>query len=131
MEPPSLTPMSISACPSIRPSRPRSACRRASSSIDGFRNRRSSTAISAIMIGPPTNSPGRVLFVAILLLVVGTLDIIYGIGAASNARFVNGTQYVFTNLHTWGWITIIVGAIEVTAGLLAHGRRSLRPGDRN
>ena len=59
---------------------------------------------------------GRALFVAILLLVVGTLDIIYGIGAVSNARFVNGTQYVFTNLHTWGWITIIVGAIEVIAG---------------
>jgi hypothetical protein len=66
---------------------------------------------------------GRALFVAILLLVVGTLDIIYGIGATSNARFVNGTQYVFTNLHTWGWITIIVGAIEVTAGfsLMAGG----------
>lgn len=59
---------------------------------------------------------GRALFVAILLLIVGTLDIIYGIGAVSNARFVSGTQYVFTNLHTWGWITIIVGAIEVIAG---------------
>lgn len=66
---------------------------------------------------------GRALLVAILLLIVGTLDIIYGIGAVSNARFVSGTQYVFTNLHTWGWITIIVGAIEVIAGfsLMAGG----------
>jgi hypothetical protein len=60
---------------------------------------------------------GRALFVAILLLIAGTLNIIYGIGAVSNAHFVNGAQYVFTNLHTWGWITIIVGAIELLAGL--------------
>jgi hypothetical protein len=63
------------------------------------------------------------MFVAILLLIAGTLNIIYGIGAVSNARFVIGTQYVFTNLHTWGWITIIVGAIEVAGGLsLMTGR---------
>jgi len=59
---------------------------------------------------------GRVLFVGILLLIAGTLNIIYGIAAVGNAHFFNNTQYVFSSLHTWGWITIIVGIIELAAG---------------
>ena len=59
---------------------------------------------------------GRALFVAILLLIAGTLNIIYGSAAVGNAHFFSGTQYVFSSLHTWGWITIIVGVIELTAG---------------
>ncbi|MGO9750918.1 MAG: hypothetical protein ACLP8S_23920 [Solirubrobacteraceae bacterium] len=66
---------------------------------------------------------GRVLFVAILLLIAGTLNIIYGIAAVGNAHFFNNTQYVFSSLHTWGWITIIVGVIQLGAGfsLIAGG----------
>jgi len=60
---------------------------------------------------------GRAVFVAILLLIAGTLNIIYGFGAIGNARFFTGsTSYVFANLHTWGWITVILGAIQLTAG---------------
>ena len=66
---------------------------------------------------------GRVLFVAIMLLIAGTLNIIYGIAAVGNAHFFDGTQYVFSSLHTWGWITIIVGIIELAAGFsLMAGR---------
>ena len=64
---------------------------------------------------------GRALFVAILLLLAGTLNIIYGIGAVSNAHFFDNTQYVFSSLHTWGWITIIVGVIQLAAGFSLMG----------
>jgi len=64
---------------------------------------------------------GRVIFVAVLLLLAGTLDIIYGIAAVSNAHFFDHTQYAFSNLHTWGWITIIVGIIQLTAGFSLFG----------
>ena len=61
---------------------------------------------------------GRAVFAAILLLIAGTLNIIYGFGAVGDASFfVHNTQYVFSNLHTWGWITVILGVIEVFAGL--------------
>jgi hypothetical protein len=60
---------------------------------------------------------GRAVFVAVLLLIAGTLSIIYGIAAVGNAHFFSNTQYVFSSLHTWGWITIIVGIIELSAGL--------------
>ncbi len=59
---------------------------------------------------------GSALFVGILLLVAGVLNIVYGIAALDNAKFfVNDTQYVFSSLHTWGWITIILGVIQLTA----------------
>jgi hypothetical protein len=60
---------------------------------------------------------GRVVFAAILLLLAGTLNIIYGIGAVSDAKFyVNDTRYIFTNLHTMGWVLIILGVIQLTGG---------------
>ena len=60
---------------------------------------------------------GRAAFVAILLLIAGTLNIIYGIGAIADANFwVGENHFVLGNLHTWGWITLIIGVIELFAG---------------
>jgi hypothetical protein len=64
---------------------------------------------------------GRVVFVAILLLIAGTLNIIYGIAAVGNAHFFANTTYVFAHVHTWGWITIIVGIIQLAAGASLFG----------
>ncbi len=60
---------------------------------------------------------GRAVFVAILLLIAGTLNIIYGIGAISDASFyVDDTRLVLTNLHTMGWVLVILGVIQLTGG---------------
>jgi hypothetical protein len=59
---------------------------------------------------------GRAAFVAILLLIAGVLNVIYGIAAVGNAHFFSNTQFVLSSLHTWGWITIIVGVIQLAAG---------------
>jgi hypothetical protein len=59
---------------------------------------------------------GSALFVGILLMVAGILNIIYGIAAVGNSSFYTAeTHYVFSSLHTWGWITIILGVIQLTA----------------
>ena len=61
---------------------------------------------------------GRAVFAATLLLIVGTLNIIYGIGALDDARiFVNDQRYIFTNLNTMGWVLIILGVIQLAGGL--------------
>ncbi len=61
---------------------------------------------------------GRVIFAATLLLIVGTLNIIYGIGALDNARiFVGDTRFIFSNLSTMGWVLIILGIIQLAGGL--------------
>ena len=60
---------------------------------------------------------GRATFAAILLLIAGTLNIIYGIGALDSANiFVNDTRYIFTNLNTMGWVMIVLGVIQLTGG---------------
>jgi hypothetical protein len=66
---------------------------------------------------------GRAMFAAILLMIAGTLNIIYGIAAISDAHFYTstGTHYVFSSLHTWGWITVVLGVIQLTAGFSLVG----------
>ena len=56
-------------------------------------------------------------FAGVLLLIAGTLNIIYGIGALDSANiFANDTRYIFTNLNTMGWVLIVLGAIQLTGG---------------
>ena len=60
---------------------------------------------------------GRVVFAGILLILVGTINIIYGIGALDDANiFVNDTRFVLDDLNTLGWVLIILGVIQLTGG---------------
>ena len=60
---------------------------------------------------------GRATFAAVLLLIAGTLNIVYGIGALDSANiFVNDKRYIFTDLNTMGWVLIILGVIQLTGG---------------
>jgi hypothetical protein len=60
---------------------------------------------------------GRAVFAAVLLVIVGTINIIYGIGALDDANiFVNDSRFVLDDLNTLGWVAIILGIIQLTAG---------------
>jgi hypothetical protein len=60
---------------------------------------------------------GRALLAATLLVIVGTLNIIYGIGALDGANiFVNEKRYILTDLNTMGWVLIILGVIQLGGG---------------
>jgi hypothetical protein len=61
---------------------------------------------------------GRAVFVATLLLMAGTLNIIYGIGALDDANiFKNDQRFVLDNLNTLGWVLIVLGIIQLSGGL--------------
>jgi hypothetical protein len=65
---------------------------------------------------------GLVLFASVLLVVVGCFNLIYGIAAIANSHvLVANAHYVFANQRTWGWITLIIGALQLlaAAGVLA------------
>ena len=66
----------------------------------------------------------RSVFVATLLLIVGTLNIIYGIGALDDARiFVNDTRFILDDLNTLGWVLVVLGVVQLTGGFsLMSGR---------
>jgi hypothetical protein len=56
-------------------------------------------------------------FAAILLLMAGTLNIVYGIGALDSANiFANEKRYILTDLNTMGWVLIVLGVIQLTGG---------------
>ena len=60
---------------------------------------------------------GRALLAATLLLIAGTLNIIYGIGALDDANiFTNEKRYILTNLNTLGWVCIVLGVIQLIGG---------------
>lgn len=65
---------------------------------------------------------GRAVFAAVLLLVAGTINIIYGIGALDDANiFVGETRFILDDLSTLGWVLIIVGALQLTGGFSLMG----------
>ena len=60
---------------------------------------------------------GRALLAATLLVIAGTLNIIYGIGALDGANiFVNDKRFILTDLNTMGWVLIVLGVIQLAGG---------------
>ena len=55
-------------------------------------------------------------FAGVMLLVVGVLNIIYGIASIGDSKFfTEGGVYIVSGLHAWGWILLIVGVLEFVA----------------
>jgi hypothetical protein len=57
------------------------------------------------------------IFAGIMLAISGCLNIIWGIAAIAESHFVtvSGAAYVFSNMNTWGWVTLILGCLELVA----------------
>ena len=85
---------------------------------------------------PPTTTPaigearrhtgshgyGLVLFASVLLVVTGCFNLVQGIAAAAGSDvFPAHPHFVFANLTTWGWVTAVLGALQLVAavGVLA------------
>jgi hypothetical protein len=67
-------------------------------------------------MGNESRVTGWWVFAGIMLAIVGFLDIIWGIAAISNSKFfTQGNAYIVSGLHTWGWLTLIIGAIQLIA----------------
>jgi hypothetical protein len=68
---------------------------------------------------------GWVLFSGIMILVVGIMNVIYGIAAVDESTFfVQDARYVlFNDLNTWGWILLVVGAVQIVAAFGIWSRR--------
>jgi hypothetical protein len=60
---------------------------------------------------------GRATFAGILLLIAGTLNVVYGIGALDSANiFLNDQRFILDDLNTMGWVLIVLGLIQLTGG---------------
>ena len=59
---------------------------------------------------------GAVTFAASLIVIAGTLDLIWGISALSNESYFSDDGLLTQSLTTWGWFYIIVGVIQIAVG---------------
>jgi hypothetical protein len=65
---------------------------------------------------------GLIIFAAVVLLVLGFFNMIYGIAAIANSHvFTANAHYVVGDLRAWGWITLILAVLQLVAaaGILA------------
>jgi hypothetical protein len=68
------------------------------------------------MGGAHAEGYGLIIFAAVLLGLIGFFNLIYGIAAIANSHvFTANAHYVFGSLKSWGWITLIIGALQLLA----------------
>jgi hypothetical protein len=62
---------------------------------------------------------GWTVFAGTLLLIVGSLDALYGLAAILNNEIVivGGQGVILADITTWGWIHLILGSIVAATGL--------------
>jgi len=59
---------------------------------------------------------GWVMFAGIMVLIAGTLNVIWGIAAIDSANFfIEDERFIFEDLNTMGWCVLIIGVIQAFA----------------
>jgi hypothetical protein len=69
-----------------------------------------------------TEGYGLIIFASVLLLVLGCFNLIDGIAAIARSHvFIANAHYVVGDLRAWGWVALILGALQLLAavGVLA------------
>ena len=73
---------------------------------------------------PTAAARGWAIFAAVMLLVLGGLDALWGLAAVLNNEVVvvGGHGVIVADITTWGWVTLILGVVLMLtgAGLLAE-----------
>jgi hypothetical protein len=88
----------------------------ASATAGGTPERQAGSSMGEVVEEP---GYGWIVFAGIIMAIAGVLDFIYGIAAISSSHFyVAHANYVISELNTWGWILVVIGAIQM---LVAFG----------
>jgi hypothetical protein len=75
------------------------------------------TAQSAPRVYEEEAGSGWVMFAGTMILILGAMNVIYGIAAIDDSTFyVQDAKYVFSDLNTWGWVLLVVGVTQVLVG---------------
>ena len=75
----------------------------------------------------PVSSPraraGWLVFAGVYLLVAGTMNAIWGLAALTDRRVLLEEGLAWSTLTTWGWVSVAVAAVQLSAGSLVLARR--------
>ena len=65
-----------------------------------------------------TDWSGWLAFAGAMIFIAGAINAVYGIAAIDDSSFfVHNTKYIFSDLNTWGWIVLLIGVVQVLAGI--------------
>ena len=62
--------------------------------------------------------------VAVLLLIAGVLNMLDGISALVKDDLFNSDKFLFADTSTWGWIYLVLGALQIWAASLVNMRHA-------
>ena len=70
-------------------------------------------------VGARPRGSGWAVFAAAMMLVLGGLDVLYGLAAILNNTVVvvGGHGPVIADVTTWGWITLVLGVVLMLTGI--------------
>jgi hypothetical protein len=71
----------------------------------------------------PRIGSGWVAFAGSYMMIAGMLNLIWGITALSKEDYFIEGGLVWSSLTTWGWIAVVVAAVQITAGGLLFARK--------
>lgn len=64
---------------------------------------------------------GWVTFAMTVVMLIGVLNIIEGVVALTDSKFyAKEAVFVFSDLRTWGWIMLLLGVLQFTAGYVLY-----------
>ncbi len=67
---------------------------------------------------PLAHQRGWLHFAAIMILIAGALNVVWGILAVTDADYFKAhAEFLTGSLHTWGWVFVALGALELLAAL--------------
>jgi hypothetical protein len=78
--------------------------------------------------GDEVRGAGLLGFAALMLVLVGTFNVLEGLLAIADSRvYTEESTFVFSNLNSWGWIMLLLGAAQLLAALgIAAGNEFAR-----
>ena len=68
---------------------------------------------------------GGVVFAAGVIALVGALNLVWGIAALSKGNYFHEGALLFEHLKTWGWVHIIIAALQLFVAWLIFGNKPL------
>jgi hypothetical protein len=74
-------------------------------------------------LGEGRSRTGWIAFAGAYLLVAGAMNGIWGLAALTDREILSEADLAWSNLTTWGWLSLVAAASQLVAGGLVLGRR--------
>ena len=74
-------------------------------------------------LSSPRTKTGWIAFAGVYLVVAGLMNAIWGLAALSDTEVLRERALAWSNLTTWGWLSVVVAAVQLAAGGLVLARK--------